>query len=76
MSILDILEKVQDKPEHVRRQIMYIVLAICMVIVFIIWAINFSNTINSGNQVQADVGSTTTSPLDYVKNTWNDITGK
>lgn len=75
MGILDTLEKIQNKPEHVRRQIMYVALGICMALVFAIWAANFSNTLNAGNRMVADA-DTTTSPVDYIKNAWNDITGK
>ena len=66
MSILDALEKIQSRPEHQRRQIMYVALGICMVIVFVIWMINFSYTLNS-NSAQAAVAGTTISPLDYIR---------
>ena len=73
MSILDTIEKIQQKPEPVRRQIMYLALAVCMAIVFAIWAVNFSATLGSENNSAATTG-TSTSPMDYLKKVWDDIT--
>lgn len=72
MSILDTLEKIQAKPEHTRRQIMYVTLGVCMAVVFAIWATNFSSSLKQDST--ANVAATDTSPLDYIKNVWNDIT--
>lgn len=74
MSILDTIEKIQKKPEHTRRQIMYVTLGMCMILVFGIWVINFRNTLNTNSETASI--ATTTSPLDYIRNVWNDITKK
>ncbi|MFA6006263.1 MAG: hypothetical protein WC764_00850 [Candidatus Paceibacterota bacterium] len=70
MSILDTIEKVQAKPEHTRRQIMYVVLGLCMAVVFAIWAVNFSYTLNNGSNSQP---ATSMSPIDYIKNVINNL---
>ncbi len=75
MSILDTIEKIQKKPEHTRRQIMYVSLIFCMLVVFGIWAVNFRNTLSMNSDAPvADASST--SPLDYLKNAWSEITNK
>ncbi len=71
MSILDTIEKIQAKPEHTRRQIMYLTLGLCMAVVFVVWMVNFRNTLNANSE--ASVGATSTSPIEYLKNLINDL---
>lgn len=70
MGILDTIEKIQAKPEHTRRQIMYVTLGICMAVVFLIWVVNFKYTLQSTSP-ENQTASANTSPFDYVKNMLN-----
>lgn len=37
MSIIDFIEKLQKKPKHVRQQIMWVAVVVCMIIIFALW---------------------------------------
>ena len=46
MSLIDFIEKLQKKPRHVRFQIMWAVVIVCMVFILIGWLWSLGNTIN------------------------------
>jgi hypothetical protein len=37
MSLIDLIEKIQKKPRHVRIQIMWLVVGVCMIFIFFGW---------------------------------------
>jgi len=74
MSVIDTIERIQNKPEATRRRIMYVTLAICMTLVFLVWAVKFTSTLRSTHVASvAEAGST--SPIDYIKGIWEEIKG-
>ncbi len=70
MSLINYIEKLQKKPKHIRTQIMWICVIICMAIVVGIWLITLEYSLPSvtGNdEVIKEVGGQFNSIKDSLK---------
>ena len=57
MSFLDFIEKLRKKPRYVRVQIMWLVVGLCMVIIFAAWLWSLDSQIKlSANQTSKEKG--------------------
>lgn len=46
MSLIDFIEKLRQKPRYVRMQIMWLIVAVCMIFIFIVWLWSLGNEMN------------------------------
>ena len=52
MSLINFIEKIQQKPHHVRVQILWLSVFVCMLIIVSLWIVsfNYDNTLPNENQ--------------------------
>ncbi len=81
--MLRYVEKIQDKPEHIRRMILFVSVGLIMIIIVTVWLSTFSMRFSSksGNEKESlktispfsVVGSNTADFYDNLKNKISDI---
>ncbi|MBU1255853.1 hypothetical protein KKE74_00155 [Patescibacteria group bacterium] len=52
MSLINFIEKIQQKPRHIRVQILWMSVFVCMLIIISLWVVsfNYDNTLSNENQ--------------------------
>ncbi len=46
--IIDYIERLQAKPKHVRVRVMWLAVFVCMLVIFVAWAISLKSTLKKG----------------------------
>ena len=67
MSLADFIEKLQKKPRYVKVQIMWVVVTVCMVIIFAAWVWSLTNIGTKATASQSQETADTLGQLGQIK---------
>lgn len=67
MFLIDFLEKLQDKPKHVRQQILWVAVFVCMLAIFIFWVYSLKFSLRDSAKEAAKIDLISNEAIDSAK---------
>jgi hypothetical protein len=77
-KIIDFIENLQKKPKHVRLQIMWLSVFVCMALILFFWVITFDYSAKKVSKEESDLNAVSTQAEDSIreiKNQWPQVSG-
>lgn len=78
MDIVSLIEKLQEKPRHVRVRILWLSVFVCMALILLFWVIAFDYSAKETSKGGSDFNAVSTQVGDSVreiKNQWPQVGG-